>query len=321
MVGCETTKHLRAWSDLTLLSEAVEIYDRLQDYYVRQLSYDNDILNAFSGIFRAFHILRASFRGYFFAKDRNTSATHFYGIPLLFSSGAFAGIIAWNDEVLGDLNSSLASGLAWRVYGCYSGDYRAYQADMDTNAFPSWTWASLKTRLVRTNPGRLDFQFRRSTSLSPLDRAIRITLYHRDGTELNLVEYVRHEYDYTALLPQIDITSTVVSGSLLREGFGPVTFSACPKVPLHLHQDPRTVGEEVLAVYVGFDRKGDTIDMAFILVQPVGHEQYRHIGVLSHRVTSASFDGRFYKANRCDTGLLRAICHGKEWHLQTLRLI
>jgi hypothetical protein len=313
IVGCETTKHLRALSELAIDSEAVEIYDRLEDYYLRGLSYDSDILNAFSGIFQAFQKIPAY--------SGRPSSTNFYGIPIIIMSKVLEQNVQLDEDVLGGLNSSLASGLAWRVYGGYSSDYHAYRLDVDISDFPSWTWASLKARRVRTNPGRLAFQFRRYAGLSPLDRAIRIKLYHRDGTEMDLLEYARHEDDHTSFLPQIDITSMVISGSLSHEGSGPVTFSACAKVPLHLHQDPKTVGAKVLAVYVGFDRTQDRIDMAFILVEPVGDEQYRHIGVLSHRVTSARFDGRFCKSIKCDEGLLREICDGKEWHLQTLQLI
>lgn len=47
----ESTLKPRAFPEIYIGLDAVAIYDRLQEYYKRHLSFDTDIPNAFSGIF------------------------------------------------------------------------------------------------------------------------------------------------------------------------------------------------------------------------------------------------------------------------------
>jgi hypothetical protein len=94
-----------------------EIYDRIGSYSWKILSYSEDILNAFSGIFDAF----------------NRSATdythHFWGIPILTYQGY---------AIQTSLDSAVCSilyGLSWKPH--------ARRLKRRPGQWPSWSWTSV----------------------------------------------------------------------------------------------------------------------------------------------------------------------------------
>lgn len=105
-----------------------DIYVRLREYYQRELSFDQDALNAFEGIFNAFRSLRGG--------DKFTH--HFWGIPMRRNSYIF-------DRFERSELATFTEGLAWSIRLP-----RESPIQRREGAWPSWTWAALKG-------GSLDF--------------------------------------------------------------------------------------------------------------------------------------------------------------------
>jgi hypothetical protein len=179
------------------------VYDRLSEYYLRDLSYATDNIKAFEGVFQAFSRLRAS--------ENSPSVAHFYGVPILYDEQRISG--SPNPEVIppGRMdtfggNASFALGLAW------CSGYHNPSGIVHNDLFPSWTWAA-------SGPGGQPMEMGDQTSLNfvfqyqvirQLDRSIRICLLHRSGKSTTLIEYLRHQEHYTKFHPLVDITSYVV---------------------------------------------------------------------------------------------------------------
>lgn len=102
-------------------------YDRIEEDYERELSYYTDIVNAFTGIIKAFQ-----------HRDR-LYTTQIYGIPLFSShrEGRAQSVQAV------ELNTSLALGLAWQVDVDATVGQRPPEPHVG-NIFPSWCWAACK---------------------------------------------------------------------------------------------------------------------------------------------------------------------------------
>jgi hypothetical protein len=94
-------------------TSAKDIYQRIEEYTMRNLSYTDDILNAFVGIFGAFG---RNIRGY---------KTHFWGIPIL---GEYPDLMRqqWAE--------SFVTGLAW---------YSLSPVERRPGSWPSWSWIAV----------------------------------------------------------------------------------------------------------------------------------------------------------------------------------
>ncbi|KAH3942566.1 hypothetical protein HBH70_195420 [Parastagonospora nodorum] len=296
----------RAFPESGIGIRAVEIYDRLEEYYARKLSFDIDILNALSGIFRAFQ--RRPFG------SGSPYALHFYGIPIITSTIGPLGLA--NPHV------PFAAGLAWRVVGCGQEATISSTARISSN-YPSWTWASLKAQRPKEDPGELSFLYRDSSRLPWLDEIVRICFHHQSGAQMSLVDYVKHDCDYTAFSPRIYVTSMTCSGKLLRSSSDRATFVPCPAMTVHLDQTPSIATRDTVAVYIGYMKKGSRVFMAFLLVELLDSGHCRRLGILSDHLLDDMyrFDHEISNNPLTDPGLyFRDICGGGEWHEKSLVL-
>lgn len=317
---------LRAFPRTSIDSTTDAIYDRLEDYYKRELSFKTDIINGFSGVFQAFSKVQQ--------RNSGPQTAHFYGIPIF----AYKTPRALGDTVLreerddsGGANASLALGLAWQVRSSTYRTDKLYRSHTTDSPFPSWTWAAFKASHPQHGLGLLKFPFRMH-SVSQSDSAINVRVRHVSGDFMTLNEYMSHEDDYTNFQPFVDLASLVVSGTLSRDHIGAVAFSAFPHVPLHLHESFESISGKVRAVYVGIVEKvmwdGEAV---FLLVEENTHRifdrtsasgiwEHRLVGVCSHRI---SIDGVGKRAAEW-TKVLESHLHvseGRKWHRQTLRLV
>jgi hypothetical protein len=310
-----STRALRAFPERGIGFRTVEIYDRLEEYYGRKLSFNADILNAFSGIFRAFQ--KSPFG------LMSPYATHFYGIP----------IIVPPDKPSHNLNTSFAAGLAWQVT-VHNDVSTVGTTTVSSSSYPSWTWAAFKADRPSTDPGQLLLLHRGSSRLPKLDDILEIEFCHQSGAEMSLSDYVKHGDDYTSFLPQVRITSMTMPGILQQDQSGFVTFSTCPQMALHLDKKPTQVSCNAVAIYVGYMVEKIKVSLAFILVELLESGDCRRLGIISHRVNSYHFDGncqrvdgvayRYHDFDTRNTGRdfsLQSVCGGGEWHKRTLVLV
>jgi hypothetical protein len=285
-------------------SHPSEIYNRLEEYYGRGLSFDTDNINALLGIFQALdHV------------------THFYGIP----------IVSKQESNNADMSVSMAQSLAWQVDGCHYTNPGIHAPQLSRNPYPSWTWAAFKASQPKSDPGLLELRFRRSWASFELDGAIQLRICYSSGSWMSLSNYVDHPDSYIAFLPYIEITSTTMESSLLRGPSGFIRFSACPNMDLRLHLPPESVPEKATAIYVGCIPKseGMATELGFILVEVLSDNRYRRIGVSSFKTMVHPYQAMCSDSSKCESSsemtkydsALQKLCQSAPWCTQTLVLV
>jgi hypothetical protein len=261
------------------------LYDRLQEYYPRRLSYAEDTISAFEGIFRAFQTWNN--------QPPHMRLSHLYGIPFFIdlkdkrrANSTFALHLAWtlrfDDETTISLNDS-----------------------RQEVVLPTWSWAWSKVHLNDVhNINRLRFDFRPKESSQEID----IQLTHRSGAKLDLNTYFEEGYDYMKLEPWIDITSWTITGEFSR----PRHFTGIPETTVQSRLNHVHVGNNLSAVYLG-SISYSNVEMVFLVVEPVGEGQYRCVGVCSKRLIQYGLMDLMEGLEGCS--------NGQPWRQETLRLV
>jgi hypothetical protein len=251
--------------------------------------------------------------------EASPDVAHFYGIPIL-RPRDFNGI-SDPEVVLG----SMVLSLAWRVDDCHNTKPCIHTSQVSRNPHPSWKWAAFKASQTISKQDRLLFQYCRYGSYE-LDTTIQIQVCHSSGVWMSLYGYICHLNDYTAFLPQIEITSTTMTGSLLHRQSGSVVLSTCPKMALVLQQWQEDMPGEVTAVCIGQHWGGEFV---FVLVEALSDSRYRRIGMSTLIVEEDLFrevDIDLGKS-RMDSDTtkyecaLQKLCYGGPWRRQTILLV
>lgn len=105
----------QAFPDVDARVDLNDLGPRLEEYYKRELSFRDDAIHAFAGVFDAFHAENTSEAG----------VAHFYGIPMFYNE----------EEVPRSALASFLHFLRW--------DIQPMTFEL-ANQFPSWSWASQK---------------------------------------------------------------------------------------------------------------------------------------------------------------------------------
>jgi hypothetical protein len=148
---------LKVFPDREIGGLCAHIYERLAEYYGRQLSFDTDILNAFGGIFNAFRDFGETNRA-LSVRTTDESVDHFFGIPILAGTWMndwwFPGLTrAYLYDPSKLRLTSFSAGLGWRIV------YKSIQnppfPQRRCQIFPSWSWAAHKAEADEAWQGRL----------------------------------------------------------------------------------------------------------------------------------------------------------------------
>ncbi|KAH7067718.1 hypothetical protein FB567DRAFT_599370 [Paraphoma chrysanthemicola] len=298
------------------------IYDRLAEYYERELRFDTDILHAFSGMFRVYS-----------RHKEGPYIVHFYGLPIIVSNSQ-AQIVSGARSTACD---SFALGLAWRVYVKFSGGESIYRLDTRNNPFPSWSWANFKAAQPNAVPGSIHFYPREMyNQISKLPEKFSLHVYHSSGRRLSLDEFVSQPDDYDQFLPLIEITSIVTPGRLTRKCNDIPEFSTI-RGTVHLHERYESIVGEVFALFVtrwgeltsrqdvGETYEGLAIHLLVTKKSDTKYDrfgpecEYRLVGVLE-----ATFESPLVGSSlllQTDEEMLSAITDGQPGSWQTLRLV
>ena len=173
-------KALRIFPRRGVGSEPKDLYDRLVEYFPKELSFGTDALYAVEGVLRAFD--GGGLNG--------LRAKHFYGIPMIYSP-----------ESTGSALSSFVGGLTWRT----ELPAKITQPPSIGARFPSWSWAYYKSL-------HLDAFSRLFWNTDPrtlvLDE-IEVYATHKDGSTVSIADLMttRVHETYTDYHPWIDITT------------------------------------------------------------------------------------------------------------------
>jgi hypothetical protein len=160
-------------------SSLEELSERLQEYYKRQLSFQTDIVDAFLGVLGAFNA----------SNDLPWSVTHFYGIPICYGS---------SPEVA---RHSFIRSLLWTV------ETKHNNTIIPTDAFPSWTWASVKAERPSEDPGELDLQVSGHVDPIAVPNDIDIQVCHRTSGSMTISAFVQEQGESRDFQPWLDITT------------------------------------------------------------------------------------------------------------------
>jgi hypothetical protein len=325
---------LVAFPELLSFSKSSQIYETLQEYYGRQLSYNSDVLNAFAGIFRVFQGLG----------QHTVNASHFYGIPIIPELRRPTSGNPKITQVTAEVSFGL--GLAWKVlrkdsgFGSINelsrqvshGLDKLFRLALHDNPFPSWTWAAFKASQLQSDLGRLHFPFRDALDDdSEWTNLFSVTLRHHSGRLMTLSSYLRQDDNYTKFDPMVQIQSLVIPGFLYGET---VSFSAFPNVPIHLHQTPESIRGSVTGVCIGYagvpshrlnDYPSDEDYVVVILVEELESKKeadrtYRLVGSCSCRTPWPDLRRNTGRRVKSSDALLR-MSSGMPWSRRTLRLV
>jgi hypothetical protein len=304
---------MRAFPRRGIGHQAPDIYNRLKEYYKRQLSFNADILNAVSGILQTFTQMRAG--------EFKESAVHFYGIPVVVQSVGSPGIVRANAR------ASFALGLVWMInMGSHYTSPNVERSVAGDDSFPSWSWASFKANRPNSGSDHLNF-FQGGRSPSDFDGPRQVRVVPRPGLSMSLEDYVQRACEFTAFLPLVELTSMVMPGLLLGKDTGlaissacsqSIRFSALPQANLSLHLYASSITTNLTAVYVGGPRKQRRSEVVLILVEAIDESQYRQVGVC---VLTVVEDDWFEQMNKSSASILQEQSDGREWEWLTLRLV
>ncbi|KNG51051.1 NMT1-domain-containing protein [Stemphylium lycopersici] len=231
------------------------IFDRISEYFPRELTHASDILRAVEGILEAFDGERMG----------DIRARHFYGIPLQYDV---------RDSQSKEF--SIARGLAWRVKAFVHhgrAKFEDWEISQDAN-MPSWTWASRKSaRQLHEKDVRLEFD----GSQGEKAPGVRYRITNRDGKVISLRQFAISPLPghYLKFFPWIDVTSWVIHGRLTIDPADPgkiLVFAGVDKADLHLDDNHVTAGDQTTAFFLSFvERHATPYHAPLYLAQSKGY--------------------------------------------------
>jgi hypothetical protein len=295
----------KVFKDLDLSDQTASLYQLLEEYYQRNLSFAQYTVSAFIGIVNAFG-------GHFSTLKAESDtecirAMHFYGLPLFFNSVS--------------PTKTFANSLAWWIH--HDNEMWDTQA-RTTDLFPSWTWASIKASLHPHKAGTLNFSL--SSWNVTHQEAIQIWILSSSGERVDMESYpsireVRHDdqdFEKTIFIhswatpcrldAQTSMHSKSYEGHRELLGFAPGV--------LHLDFPMQQIGVDLVAIHLG------TLDglhanyarAVFLVVQDSGSSVFRRVGLYVSDIVPIGSAGGL-------RGLLDAISPESAWEFKTLAII
>lgn len=218
---------------------------RLVEYFPREISYTTDTVDAFAGIFSAFHM----------SNQYLNSVTHFYGVPV-------CGVRALSYDARHSIQASLLRGLGWS----------SFSASSTTTAdplFPSWSWASHKASPYWGSSSKLT-TLPHAGEVSGIDTMADISLTHRKNGMTNLLTFFQERHDNKEYLPWIDLDAWVFVFKFLPAQYGRDEW-LCDNFRVVMHLDTWICPEAIVkCVYLG--------ELYGIFVQKVDSYSFRRVG-------------------------------------------
>ncbi|CAN9385259.1 unnamed protein product [Alternaria alternata] len=189
-----------AFRNLEANSTVQTLYEQIEEYYVRRLSFREDTIKAVTGIINAFRSRQS---------EDSVRVTHLFGIPVFYDqmSPTFCFPSEMYHDPVFTPTSTFLYGLSWSL-AIETGEKDDTVTD---TLFPSWSWASMKAYLKPIESGSLDWADLLITFSHEKDS--QVWLHDQSGISLELDHYIRAcgQEDKRSLLPMISIRSWVVS--------------------------------------------------------------------------------------------------------------
>lgn len=242
------------------------LYDRIEEYSRRELSFDTDTINALIGVFNVYRESSSTV-------DSRGAINHFYGVPI--SWRRCSGPESWC--------ASMTLGLDWRV-----GEKDVKKRE----CFPSWSWTSVKTF-------HLLFAGRsRDMKGVPESHDIEVKLTRLDGTMVDLATFlVDPQIDYTHFQPWIDVTTWGFSTPKNESAFGFLESNCGAQVLENRYQRYWNVaGACIFLDYPGYQPRGRLTLIHIRLIDSNGREPVQSSSLIVEEVIAGS--GQFKRVGR-----------------------
>jgi hypothetical protein len=265
------------------------IYDRIEEYTLRNLSYPGDILNALDGIFGAFSRSMESFKN------------HFWGIPIF-------GILEDDSRAW---TKSFLRGLAWLV---------KIPAERRPGLWPSWSWAIVMG-------GSVNFALRHNAILS--QDLPSVTMMHRKGANQSISNYVEGQRNHAEYHPWMDITTWVLEGCRVESGRFENDLPINPALthPIFNHVDVLVIldvdiskelpASDLSAVFLFASSR----HICFLITQKTQDDSLRRIGIGYINLSKA---GEYITLQKRNVTWLPGLEPGdssNSWKMKTVRLV
>ena len=244
---------------------ADEIYTRIEEYSTRTLSYPQDVLNAFNGVFSEFEsgAVRQDGHDHFYGN-------HFWGVPIFRYDG---------DNPEYKAVCSLVAGLTWRT-----GSPNFYDRDSVSRPgkWPSWSWTAIMGGSVLFGATNL-----KDVTLHD-SGTIWATLRHQDGRIVDIKDFMEGRQDSMDYQLSIDLSTWVLpDGNLIQDESGAVLFTHHSfdrhkrplKIDAFLDMRGEDLGLAVIAAYLGHFEKGSMPKQCFLLGKRTASGKIRRIGL------------------------------------------
>jgi hypothetical protein len=251
------------------------ILKRLCEYYIRQLSFSEDIIDAFIGIINAFD------RPQIVGGDPvgHVTATHFYGIPIIRPEYS-PGIAQY----------TFIRGLGYVILS--KGTPFSPQTD-PTCMFPSWTWASIKATEASASVSEMYYYHSCEKDLINFqEQDVNVMLWDRHKGAVSLSSFANTVDVYTELQPWLDFATWARSYTVTQhetvDSFWRLKVQFDRNMAVHVLEDMAKFGMFLLCLSTRAPlwlRDGDLyVDARGLLVVGTGKETYRRVGAWHCRV-------------------------------------
>lgn len=228
------SQHPRFFPLLQFDSNSNALYNRLEEYFPRQLTYSHDNVAAFEGVLGRF----ATY------ESKNGLAKHFYGIPL------------FRTEHCSPVQT-FVNGLAWALrHALEHGTGKAPNHLDKAPQFPSWTWASRKVVHGDVQMGTLTTFFC-NPRYKEIDSDIKIELSHAEYGCLDIDKASTLTLlleDEPSFHPYIKIHAHTVELQRFLSEIQDKTFISAEQRGFYLDDHLQTQDQEVLALCLRAER-------------------------------------------------------------------
>jgi hypothetical protein len=263
-LGCTSAmfgydKPLSPFPESIVVDLAMNIHPRITCFSSMNLTYPEDILNAFSGVFDAFN------------RGATDYTHHFWGVPIL------------NHHFYNKQNGAMYTflyGLSWHSPLRGPG---ARRLERRPGQWPSWSWTSVMGGEVR-------FGVRTAEAIVfVLQGTLCVRLLHRTGNKEEIWIYAQQQHDFLDYEPAIELSTWLLWGGRLQcngddEIFTHPSFSQASE--LHDLRVDRDVQDEqplddVVAAYLGTSCSDYHPPTLFFLVMNKARDgAFRRIGII-----------------------------------------
>jgi hypothetical protein len=236
-----------------LTTQAIDIWDLIQEYSGRHLSYPKDNLDAFEGIFDTY------------ARETGAYTHHFWGIPIEVNTRS---ALVKNRSAV----SSFVYGLAW-IALLEDADER-HAAKWREWWRPSWSWVDVMGHRITYDGHSLG----RADDVAQNQESMWVTLIHQTGRREELWRYAQGRLDQFRYYPMIELSSWLLEDGRLVYNYDEKRFTFLHRsfddesTKILAWPDSRRTRyrDKILAIYLGttsftFDQKNDTTPRQYFL--------------------------------------------------------